>query len=148
MTLAEICAVFLHNLPELLAQFNLPESLVASKLQHILVSAVILLLPGAMVWTADLISSLWRQVVAREKSPRRPFVEQGYAYLPLVWGSTLAYYLPSLLLESGRILEVSYCLSLQLCLSLLCDTDKSLASETQYSPAKADRVVSLLCFPH
>lgn len=132
MTLAEICAVFLHNLPELLAQFNLPQSLVASKLQHILVSALILSLPGAMVWTTDLISSLWRQVVARETSPRRPFVEQGYAYLPLVWGSTLAYYLPSLLLESGRILEVSSGLSLRLCLSLLYDPDKSLASETPY----------------
>ena len=37
---------------------------------------------------------------------RPPFLGLAYGYMPLVWGATLAHYLPLLLTEVGRALPV------------------------------------------
>ena len=37
---------------------------------------------------------------------RPPFLGLAYGYMPLVWGATLAHYLPLLLTEVGRVLPV------------------------------------------
>lgn len=106
------CAVFLHNLPELLRQLAVPADAIAGKVPHILISAVVLASPGLMAWAVNL-SSSWtisvppRQEMNVETAVSKPkFQEQGYAYLPLVWGSTLAFYLYPLLVEGGRLLQV------------------------------------------
>ena len=90
-----------------MSQIHLPSSLIASKLHHILVSAGILMLPGSMAWAAHQGTLQWTQLVKKDNAPvKRPFLEQGYAYLPLVWGSTLAFYLQPMLHEAGSILKV------------------------------------------
>lgn len=43
---------------------------------------------------------------ARSQPPLPPFLELAYGYMPLVWGATLAHYLPLLLTEVGRFLPV------------------------------------------
>ena len=73
---------------------------------HILISAGILALPGCLAWTTNFLSSLAQPASQGRPGVRRPFVEQGYAYVPLVWGATLAFYLKPLLNEGGCILQV------------------------------------------
>lgn len=51
-------AVYLHHLPQLLHQVGLQASLADPTLQHCEVSAVILLLPGALAVGADWVSPL------------------------------------------------------------------------------------------
>lgn len=100
-------AVYLHNLPRLLSQFNIPLTGMSEKSSHILMSACILALPGCLAWGIDFLSTLQAQPDSQGRlTGRRSFVEQGYAYVPLVWGSTLAFYLKPLLSEAGCILQV------------------------------------------
>ena len=42
----------------------------------------------------------------RDRPPLPPFLDLAYGYMPLVWGATLAHYLPMLLTEVGRFLPV------------------------------------------
>lgn len=39
-------------------------------------------------------------------APYKPFLDRSYAFLPLVWGGTLAHYIKMLLAEGGHILPV------------------------------------------
>lgn len=42
----------------------------------------------------------------RDRPALPPFLDLAYGYMPLVWGATLAHYLPMLLTEVGRFLPV------------------------------------------
>jgi hypothetical protein len=53
-----ICAVYLHHLPQLLWQLSLPEGFTVPQLQHCVVSAVILLLPGCLALGVHLASPM------------------------------------------------------------------------------------------
>ena len=107
MTQCVCHVVYLHNLPKLLVQLHLSTSPMSEKTTHILISAGILALPGCLAWATDSLSTLLAQPDSASRlSAKRSFVEQGYAYVPLVWGSTLAFYLKPLLVEAGCILQV------------------------------------------
>lgn len=102
--------MFLHCLPRLFCQLDLPVDAAADQAAHIGISAVILALPGLLAWGTDSASSLagsWGRQGSQQAALSRPFLEQGYAYVPLVWAATLAFYLKPLLGEAGRILQVS-----------------------------------------
>lgn len=53
----------------------------------------------------------WAATGGSNSQGRRPsgkgFLELAYGYMPLVWGGTLAHYLPLFLGEAGRLLPVS-----------------------------------------
>jgi hypothetical protein len=46
-------AVYLHRLPELEAQLGVSPGLFAEKLPHILVSGLVMAVPGAVAWAGD-----------------------------------------------------------------------------------------------
>ena len=65
--------------------------------------------PGALAYAADAATALAAGPAGAEaKLSRRPFLETGYAYLPLVWGGTLAHYLRPFLSEAGLILQARF----------------------------------------
>ena len=77
---------------------------------HIIASLAVLSAPGVMAWAFDAAADvLGNAVGTSDKRPlSRPFLEAGYAYLPLVWAATLAHYLRPLLGDAGRILQVRH----------------------------------------
>jgi transcriptional regulator with AAA-type ATPase domain len=97
-------AIFLHRLPELLAQLGLAVNLQNGWVHSAWAIALLglpALLPAAAQATLHFV-----QKVARTRQPR-PFVELAYGYLPLVLMGTLAHYLRLFLTEAGRVLPVS-----------------------------------------
>ncbi len=92
-------AVFLHHLPELQTQFNLPFDLTQFQ-PHFWVSIAALSLPAVVPMVAHLLTRL------NVKS--RSFVDLAYGYLPLVLAGNLAHYLQLGLAEGGRILPVAF----------------------------------------
>lgn len=107
--------MYLHNLPSLCNQFSIPPAWVSPKMPHILASALTLTTPGAIIWAADAAVGLYETWGGGERAFARPFLQTGYAYLPLVWGSTLAFYLDNLLERGGTLLQVSLLLVLAVC---------------------------------
>ncbi|KAI8465837.1 MAG: cyclic nucleotide-binding protein [Monoraphidium minutum] len=118
-------AVYLHRLPELEAQFGVDPALFAPKLPHILASAAIMAVPGALAWAFD---AAGRAALAAAPAPAAaaavaggggggggrmgvgppaPFLSLCYGYLPLVWGATLAHYEQYFLEEAGTILPAA-----------------------------------------
>lgn len=79
---------------------------------HIAASAVVLALPGALLWGADAVA----QRLVNASTPQTPllrqvdsvgFVELAYGWLPWVWAATLAFYIESFMGEAGRVVQVA-----------------------------------------
>lgn len=94
-------AVFLHRLPEVMAQFgwSLP---LESFGYHTGLSILALLVPAAIALLAQGLMQL-----THRQLKLRPFLELAYGYLPLVLGGNLAHYLRLGLTEAGRVIPVS-----------------------------------------
>jgi transcriptional regulator with AAA-type ATPase domain/NAD-dependent dihydropyrimidine dehydrogenase PreA subunit len=97
-------AVFLHHLPELQTQLNLPWNLLQPQ-SHLWISVAALSLPVFIPLLAHLFIQGIHQVFPNFKSCS--FVELAYGYLPLVLAGNLAHYLRLGLSEGGRILPVA-----------------------------------------
>ena len=132
--LGVVPAVYLHHLPQLQAQLGIASS--GSTLSHILISLAVLSAPGLLSFSAHIVMillpsqqnpTLATAAAAAAVSPaaaaaaggggvtggfrlvrrgQKPFVETAYAYLPLVWGGTLAHYWALLLGEGGHVAQV------------------------------------------
>jgi transcriptional regulator with AAA-type ATPase domain/NAD-dependent dihydropyrimidine dehydrogenase PreA subunit len=91
-------AVFLHHLPELQTQFNLPWNLTQFPV-HLGLSVAVLSFP--------VILPIFAHFIIRLNFKSRSFVELAYGYLPLVLAANIAHYLQLGLSEGGRILPVA-----------------------------------------
>ncbi|MEW5308688.1 MAG: hypothetical protein WDW38_000627 [Sanguina aurantia] len=101
-------AVYLHCLPHLQTQFGWSDAAGSFRTispEHIVASVALLTLPGALAVAADTAGSAL--ATSRRMPPPTRFLNLAYGYLPLTWAATLAFYLPSLLLEGGTILQVT-----------------------------------------
>ncbi|MEB3282639.1 MAG: sigma 54-interacting transcriptional regulator [Lyngbya sp.] len=96
--------VFLHHLPELQIELNLPWNLLEPQ-PHLWMSVAALSLPVIVPLLAYLFIQGIYQIFSSFKS--RSFVELAYGYLPLVLAGNLAHYLRLGLSEGGRILPVA-----------------------------------------
>jgi transcriptional regulator with AAA-type ATPase domain/NAD-dependent dihydropyrimidine dehydrogenase PreA subunit len=97
-------AVFLHRLPELVLEFNLPVNL-SQFSTHAIVAVIALTLPAVLPLIAQgMIKLLSPQQVTIKHSS---FWEIAYGYLPLVLAANLAHYLRLGLGEAGAILPIS-----------------------------------------
>ena len=114
-------SILVHHVPLILADLGVPDAAIiaaagfgdgAPFAWHSLISAALLVLPAALFVTAD--------AVARVLEPKNPFEEAGadagsaswgerltrvaYGYLPLVWCSSLAYWIGLGMAEGGTVL--------------------------------------------
>ncbi len=100
--------MYLHSLPQLCAQLGVPVGLIEDTRWHIVASLAVLATPGATVWAADAGLRLLRPLFTRSRlPPPRPLLQAGYAYMPLVWAATLAFYSRNFLGRAGTVLQVS-----------------------------------------
>lgn len=99
--------MYLHSLPQLCTQFGVPVAAMEDTRWHILASLAVLAAPGAAVWAADVGLRLLRpRLPQAQLPPARPLLQAGYAYMPLVWAATLAFYSHNFLGRAGTVLQV------------------------------------------
>jgi hypothetical protein len=98
-------AVFLHRLPEGLAQLSIaPADVMRGHVwSHLGLSSGALVLPGAIALLA------YQSMRFYNRNPRpRSFLDLAYGYLPLVLAGNLAHYLHLGLTEMGRVVPVTF----------------------------------------
>lgn len=97
-------AVFLHHLPDIQSQLNLPLDL-TNFWEHCGLSVAALFLPALVPFLVY----AWIKLIFSLFSTLKPrsFIELAYGYLPLVLMGNLAHYSPLGLGEAGRILPVT-----------------------------------------
>lgn len=101
-------AVYLHNLPQICAQFGVDVDTLEPRLPHILASTALLSAPGFLAAILDRAAAFFEpKIDSRTLTTRKPFLETGYSYLPLAWGATLSFYLRPFLGEAGTVLKVA-----------------------------------------
>jgi len=101
-------SVYLHCLPELCSQIGIsPFHVTDNLMTHMGVSFLLLSLPGVAIWLSDVAFMKYVALMGQtRKEAETPWVELAYGWLPAVWASTLAYYLPFLMQEGGNLLPV------------------------------------------
>jgi polyferredoxin len=97
-------AIFLHHLPAIITQLDLPVNLTDFG-QHTGIAIAVLFLPSVVPFLAH----AWLPLIFKVFSSLKPrsFVELAYGYLPLVLMGNLAHYLQLGLGEAGKILPVT-----------------------------------------